>query len=241
MSDRIRNIWKPIAFIVFLIAVVVSARAFGVGERVGDLRDWIQSLGAWGPVVFVPVYAVGVVAALPGSVLTIAAGALFGSVLGVILVINGATLGAALCFLISRYLARDTVLAWLGKNEKFKRLDQLTESHGAMIVAITRLVPLFPFNVLNYGFGLTRVPFWTYVLWSWLCMLPGTILYVVGADAFTRGISEGEVPWSLIAVVVGVAILLILLIRQAKKRIQEGETASGKKLKGPRSPSRTDH
>jgi uncharacterized membrane protein YdjX (TVP38/TMEM64 family) len=177
-------------------------------------------------VVFVPLYALGVVAALPGSALTIAAGALFGSVLGVILVINGATIGASLCFLISRYLARDTVTAWLGKNEKFQRLDQMTEKHGAMIVAITRLVPLFPFNLLNYGFGLTRVPFWTYVVWSWLCMLPGTILYVVGADVFTHGIAEGEILWGLIAIVAGVAALLTVLVRQARKKLHESEIKS---------------
>ena len=82
-SDSVRKWLKPVLFLVFLAAVVFSARAFGVGERLGELRDWIQGLGAWGPVVFVPLYAIGVVAALPGSALTIAAGALFGSVLGV--------------------------------------------------------------------------------------------------------------------------------------------------------------
>ncbi len=225
-SNSVRKWLKPVLFLVFLAAVVFSARAFGVGERLGELRDWIQGLGAWGPVVFVPLYAIGVVAALPGSALTIAAGALFGSVLGVVLVINGATIGASLCFLISRYLARDTVAAWLGKNEKFQRLDQLTEKHGDMIVAITRLVPLFPFNLLNYGFGLTRVPFWTYVVWSWLCMLPGTVLYVVGADAFTRGIAEGEIPWALIAIVAGVAALLTVLVREARKKLHESEMKS---------------
>ncbi len=225
-SNNFRKWLKPALFLVFLVAVVFSARAFGVGERLGQLRDWIQGLGAWGPVVFVPLYALGVVAALPGSALTIAAGALFGSVLGVVLVINGATIGAGLCFLISRYLARDTIAAWLGKNEKFQRLDQLSEKHGAMIVAITRLVPLFPFNLLNYGFGLTCVPFWTYVVWSWLCMLPGTILYVVGADAFTRGIAEGKIPWALIAIVAGVAALLAVLVRQAKMKLQHSEMKS---------------
>ena len=76
----------------------------------------------------------------------------------------------------------------------------MTREHGAIIVAITRLVPVFPFNLLNYGFGLTGVPFWTYVFWSWLCMLPWTILFVVGADTVTQALSQGRIPWLLILV-----------------------------------------
>jgi len=223
-ENKARGWLKPTLFALLLLVVVISARLLGIGERLGDLRDWIEGLGGWGPVVFVPLYALGVVAALPGSALTVAAGALFGSVLGVILVINAATLGASFSFLIARYLARESVAGWLGKNEKFQRLDQLTEKHGAIIVAITRLVPIFPFNLLNYGFGLTRVPFWTYVVWSWLCMLPGTILFVVGADALTRGVAEREVPWALVGVLVGAAILLTILVRQARRKLQEDET-----------------
>ena len=220
-ENKARGWLKPALFALFLLAVVILARLLGLGERLGDLRDWIEGLGAWGPVVFVPLYALGVVAALPGSALTVAAGALFGSVLGVIVVINAATLGASLAFLIARYLARDSIVAWLSKNEKLQRLDDLTEKHGAIIVALTRLVPIFPFNLLNFGFGLTSVPFWTYVLWSWLCMLPGTILYVVGADALTKAITEDQIPWVLIGALVGVGILLAILVRYARRRLQE--------------------
>jgi uncharacterized membrane protein YdjX (TVP38/TMEM64 family) len=79
----------------------------------------------------------------------------------------------------------------------------MTERHGAIIVAITRLVPIFPFNLLNYGFGLTRVRFGTYLLWSFLCMLPGIALYVVGADALTRGLAEGGSVGQLLAALLG--------------------------------------
>lgn len=134
--------------LVAILVIFVLAKVFGLGERLGDLRHWIDSLGVWGPVVFVIFYAVAVVAALPGSALTVAAGALFGSALGTILVSIAATLGASLSFLIARYFAREATSRWLSDNEKFRRLDQLTESHGAIIVALTRLVPLFPFNLL---------------------------------------------------------------------------------------------
>jgi pyruvate/2-oxoglutarate dehydrogenase complex dihydrolipoamide dehydrogenase (E3) component/uncharacterized membrane protein YdjX (TVP38/TMEM64 family) len=212
--------WRPVALLAVVIAILVLGKVIGIGGQLEALRDWIAALGPWGPLVFVLVYAMASVAALPGSVLAIAAGALFGSVLGTVLVSLSATLGASLAFLIGGYFAREAVVHWLSKNEKFQRLDQLTEQHGGIIVALTRLVPIFPFNLLNYGFGLTRVPFWTYVFWSWLCMLPGTALYVVGAEAFTKGLAQGKVPWSLIGALAGVAVILIFLVRAARQKLQ---------------------
>ncbi|MDA1191706.1 MAG: TVP38/TMEM64 family protein, partial [Candidatus Poribacteria bacterium] len=151
--------------------------------------------------------------------LTVMAGALFGSVLGVAYVSVASTLGAASAFLVARYFARDAIKRRLEQNDKFQRLDALAASQGTIIVAVTRLVPLFPFNLLNYGFGLTGVSFWTYIGWSWLCMLPGTALYVVGADAFTKGLAEGRVPWELIGALAFVIALLALLVRTARKRL----------------------
>jgi uncharacterized membrane protein YdjX (TVP38/TMEM64 family) len=218
--------WKPILLIAVIVAILVLAKVFGLDERIGGIRDWIQSLGAWGPFVFILLYAAGVVAALPGAALTIAAGGLFGSVLGVGVVSVASTFGASLAFLVSRYFARNAVVRWLSGNEKFQKLDQLTEEHGAIIVALTRLVPLFPFNLLNYGFGLTRVPFRIYVFWSWLCMLPGTVLYVVGADALFKGISQGRVPWALIGALVGTGVVLFFLVRCARRKLKEKEAVT---------------
>ena len=212
--------WRPVLLLAVIVAILIAARIFGVGERLGALRDWLTTLGPWGPLVFLLIYIVAVVAALPGAALSIAAGALFGSVLGVILVSIGATVGASLAFLIARYFAREAVVNWLARSEKFQKLDRLTEKHGASIVALTRLVPLFPFNLLNYGFGLTKVPFWTYVFWSWLCMLPGTILYVVGADALTKAVAQGRVPWPLAGAFVAALVLLTLLVRSARRKLQ---------------------
>jgi len=212
---------KPILLLGMLVVLIVLSKVYGLGDRLGDLKGWIAEQGMWGPVIFAGIYAVATVAAIPGSALTIAAGALFGSVVGVFSVIVGATLGASLCFLISRYLAREAIASSLGKNDKFKKLDALTEKNGAIVVAITRLVPLFPFNLLNYGFGLTKVPFWTYVLWSALCMLPGTILYVVGTDAVATAMEEGKVPWLLVGVVVLIIGLLAVVVKQARKKLKE--------------------
>ncbi|MBZ0270450.1 TVP38/TMEM64 family protein [bacterium] len=226
-SARKASAWRPIALMAAVIAVLVLSYVFDIGAQLGRLRGFIDALGWLGPVVFVLIYAVATVAAIPGSALTIAAGGLFGSVVGVASVIVGATLGACLAFLVARYFARDAIAAWLGKNEKFRKLDRLTETHGAIIVALTRLVPVFPFNLLNYGFGLTRVTFLTYALWSFVCMIPGTVLYVVGADAVTRGLEQGKIPWALVAVFGAAIGVLVLIVRAAKKKLQEKEKAAG--------------
>jgi len=216
---------RPVILVTAIVTALVLARVLGLGDRLGELRTWLDSLGPWGPVVFIALYAVATVAAVPGSALTVAAGALFGSVVGVIVVSIAATIGASLAFLVSRYFARDAMSKWLSGKEKFRRLDEMTGKHGAIMVAITRLVPIFPFSLLNYGFGLTRVPFWTYVFWSWLCMLPGTVLYVVGADAFTKGLEKGEVPWVLVGTVLAAAVLVGFLVRYARRILKERESS----------------
>lgn len=213
--------WRPILLVALIITIFILAILFGVGEKLGALREWIQSLGVLGPAVFVGLYVLGVVAGIPGSALTVAAGGLFGSWLGVILVSLSSTIGASFSFLIARYFARDAVAHWLSRREKFKKLDRMTEEHGAVMVAITRLVPIFPFNLLNYGFGLTGIPFWTYVFWSWLCMLPGTVLYVVGVDAVIQLIVLRKVPWTLFGVIAGVGVLLALLVKFARRKIKD--------------------
>jgi len=220
--------WKPVLLAAAVGGLLVGARVLGLGERVQDLRMWITSLEAWGPLVFVFLYALAVVTAIPGSAITVASGALFGSVLGVVVVSAGSTLGASLCFLIARYAARDTVYGWLQKSDKFRRLDEMTRERGAMIVALTRLVPLFPFNLLNYGFGVTAVPFRTYVFWSWLCMLPGTVVFVIGGDAFAQGLGKGSVPWGLVVAVGLAAVLLAVLVRVAGRKLKESDPVKEK-------------
>ena len=220
MSRSSNSLFKPIAFAAILLALIVIARVFNLGEHLGELRGWILSLGALGPFVYVFIYTAAVVLALPGSVITILAGVLFGSVIGIATVSVGSTLGATLAFLISRHIARDAVAERFSKNEKFHRLDQMTQDHGSIIIAITRLVPLFPFNLLNYGFGLTKVPLRTYVFWSWICMFPGTVLFVVGADAVTKAASEGRMPWALTFIFVFTVVIITLLVKHMRKTLK---------------------
>lgn len=213
------------ALLAVVIAIIVLSWAFGLDRRIAHVRAWIDSIGGWGPPVYILIYAGATVAALPGTVLTAAAGALFGSLVGVIVASIASTLGASLSFLIARYFAREAVEQWLGSSERFQRLDRLTEEHGQTVVALTRLVPLFPFNFLNYAFGLTRVSFWTYLFWSWLAMLPATIIYVAGTDAAIRAITERRLPWALLAATAAVAVMLWLLVRRAGRALSKAQAS----------------
>ncbi|MBI2841393.1 MAG: TVP38/TMEM64 family protein [Acidobacteria bacterium] len=215
--------WRPVVLLAVITTIFVLGHLFGLGDRLGAFRDWIRSLGAWGPAAFVLLYAAAAVAAIPGSLLTVAAGALFGTLLGVLLVSIASTLGASLAFLTARYFARDAVTRWLSGNEKFRQIDQLTARRGAIIVGLTRLVPLLPFDLLNYAFGLTNIPFRTYVFWSWLCMLPGTVLYVAGTDALLSGIAQRAIPWGTIATLAIAAVVVAVLVRYARRRLNQSE------------------
>jgi len=212
---------KPLLFLVAAAALLLAVTRFELGDRLGELQGWVRGVGPAGPAVFIALYVCATVAMVPGSALTLFAGVLFGSVLGTVYVSAGSTLGASLCFFISRYLAREAVTNWLTRSDTFRRLDRLTERRGAAIVAVSRLVPIFPFNLLNYGFGLTRVRFGTYVFWSWLCMLPATVLYVVGGAAGFQALSKREIPWPLVGVVALLVVLLAVAARNATRRLQD--------------------
>ena len=150
-----------------------------------------------------------VIASIPATPFGIIAGIMFGSTIGITLIIIGASLGSALTFLIARYFARDAVSQWMEHNTRFQRLDRLIETHGTIIVIITRLVPLFPFNILNYGFGLTKIPFKTYIIWSTIGMIPGTVIFVGGSDVIYQSLTTGIVPWELSILIISMILLII--------------------------------
>jgi uncharacterized membrane protein YdjX (TVP38/TMEM64 family) len=158
-------------------AMLVATQHFDAAP-LRELLRWIAGLGSTAPLVFVPSYVVACVLLIPGSILTLSAGFLFGVVRGSIYVSIAATLGATVAFLIGRYAARQWVAGRLASYPKFKAIDEAVAHEGWKIVALTRLSPLFPFNLLNYAFGLTNVRVRDYVMASWAGTLPGTIVYV---------------------------------------------------------------
>jgi len=154
------------------------------------LQAWIEGAGAAGPILFMLIYAAATVLFLPGAVITLAGGALFGPLWGTLWSLTGATLGAGLAFLIARHLGADWVARRAGP--RLQRLNEGVASEGWRFVAFVRLVPLFPFNLLNYALGLTGISFVTYLLATWVFMLPGAFAYTWLGHAGREALSGGE-------------------------------------------------
>lgn len=186
MSTKLLRILLFIALLAGVALAVLYRDRFDAQA----LATWIKDAGPAAPLLFMLIYAVATVLFLPGSVITLAGGALFGPVLGTFYNLTGATIGATLAFLVSRYLASEWVAARTGG--RLKQLINGVESEGWRFVAFVRLVPLFPFNLLNYALGLTRIPLLQYVLASYICMLPGAIAYTYLGYAGREAVAGGE-------------------------------------------------
>ncbi|MCK5396481.1 MAG: TVP38/TMEM64 family protein [Gammaproteobacteria bacterium] len=181
-------------FFRWLLAIVIVSGIAGVflyrdNINVDELKLQFEQLGGFAPLIFIAVYTLGTLLFLPGSLLTLTGGVLFGPVWGTLYNLTGATLGATLAFLVSRYLGADWVSnkasGWLQKI-----LDGV-KKEGWRFVAFTRLVPLFPFNILNYVLGLTGIRLLPYFMTTWICMIPGAFVYTwigyTGREAATGG------------------------------------------------------
>lgn len=214
---------RIVAGIAALAGLILLGRA--AGGYVPAFADWVDGLGVLGPVVFIVGYAVAVVAFVPASLLTLAAGAIFGLGPGTVYVFLAATLGSSLAFLVSRYLAREAVEKRVAGNARFAAIDRAVGEQGRKIVFLLRLSPAFPYNLLNYALGLTRVPLLQYVLAS-VGMLPGTFLYVYYGKAIgsLSAIAAGEAPeqggeqWVFLAVGLIATIAVTAFVTKIARR-----------------------
>ncbi|MFQ5918053.1 MAG: TVP38/TMEM64 family protein, partial [Candidatus Binatia bacterium] len=181
---------KKLFIFLGLLALIGLAYSQRSHLRIDLMVEQIRALGPWGPVAYIILYLIAPPLFIPGSAITLAGGALFGPFWGTLYTIFGATGGASLAFLIGRYLAGD----WVENKAKgiMKRLKDGVEKEGWRFVAFTRLVPLFPFNVLNYAFGLTKIRFFHYVVASFFCMLPGAAAYTFIGYAGREAALGGE-------------------------------------------------
>lgn len=224
--------------VLLLLAVIAGITLAVIYRDVIDaaaLESWVKEAGAAGPILFMLIYAVGAVLFLPGSVMTLLGGALFGPVLGTVYSLTGATLGATLAFLVSRYLASGWVEQKTGG--RLKKIKEGVEDEGWRFVAFVRLVPIFPFNLLNYALGLTRIKLSHYIIASYLCMLPATIAYTylgyIGREAVGGGeglIQKAMLALTLLAVVAFLPRLIgrlrqkpMVSIPELKQRLDVGE------------------
>lgn len=224
---------------ILLLSVVIGGITFAVIYREAfdatALETWMNDAGIAGPILFMLIYALGTVFFLPGSVLTLTGGALFGPVWGTFYNLTGATLGATLAFLVARFLTSNWVEQKAGG--RLRQLIEGVEAEGWRFVAFVRLVPLFPFNLLNYALGLTRIKLSHYIIASYLCMLPGAIAYTylgyAGREALIGNeglIQKGLLALALLAMVAFLPRLIgrwrqkpMLSIQKLKQRLDAGE------------------
>jgi len=210
-----------------LAALIFAGRQ--AGAYIPQFAQWVNGLGLWGPAVFVAGYALATVAFVPGSLLTLAAGAIFGLAKGVVYVFIAAVLGSSAAFLVSRYLARAAIERMLANNPRFAAIDRAVGAQGLKIVFLLRLSPVFPFNLLNYGLGLTKVRFADY-LCAAVGMLPGTLLYVyygklagdVAAFAGGAAPQKGVGYYAVLALgLVATIVVTTIVTRTARRALQE--------------------
>lgn len=202
----------------FVIAAVVAVNVFGLGRHLSQLQEWIDGLGQLGYVVFILLHIASMIAVTPRSVFSVTAGILFDPVTAIILVSISSVAGACATFLIARYLAKDMVHRWFARHERFENIYDLTAKYGAIMVAATRLTPFFPATILNYGFGVTKITFTTYFLSTLVSMIPGTVMYVFGADVVSKMISDvGISPPIVIALTVAVLFCVVVFFIVRKR------------------------
>ena len=197
VKHRLTSKLKLLLGICLFVTLAITAKHYNTQGFLQTLLIWVKSLGSLGPIAFIAVYNLATILFIPGSLLTLGGGVLFGLFWGSVYVFVAATLGATFAFLIGRYLSRDWVSKQIEGNAKFKAINEAVAREGFKIVLLTRLSPVFPFNLLNYAFGVSQVSLKDYILGS-IGMIPGTVMYVyIGslAGALTT-IQTGNQPTS---------------------------------------------
>lgn len=219
---RNRIVWV-LAVILLIVGLVLLGRR--AATYIPTFAAWVESLGPWGPVAFIAGYIVAAVAFVPGSLLTMAGGALFGIVRGTLYVFIGASIGATAAFLVSRYVVRGAVLKRMADNKRFRAVDAAIAREGRKIVFLLRLSPAFPFNLMNYALGVTSVRLADYVV-ACIGMLPVTILWVyygrligdVAKVVTGAPVVHGPSYWIVLALGLIATIIVTIVITRAARR-----------------------
>ena len=237
-----RSVVLRLAGALILVAAIAASLIFlPAKEYLGQFLDWVQGVGPWGPVCVIGLYIVTCLLFIPGSLLTLGAGFLFGVLWGTVTVSIGSTLGATAAFLVGRTLARGWIEQKVVSNPKFQAIDRAVGSQGFKVVLLARLSPLFPFNLLNFAFGLTSVSLPRYVSASWIGMLPGTLMYVyLGSAAKSLAdLAAGKVEggWEQ-RVLFGVGLVVTVIVTVFVTQIARTALKEAVKIPDEREPSR---
>lgn len=227
-----RSTTKIILFVVLLTGLVTAGFLFDVGTHLRTLLAWVHDQGSTGVLIFGAVYIVATVLFVPGSILTLGAGFIYGVVWGSIYISIASTIGATLAFLVGRYLARDWVAAKVAGNERFAAIDRAVGREGWKIVGLTRLSPIFPFNLSNYVYGLTKVSLRDFFFASWIAMFPGTVMYVyigsLAGNLATLGAQERvrtPLEWALYALGLVATVAVTIFVTRVARRALAREVA----------------
>jgi uncharacterized membrane protein YdjX (TVP38/TMEM64 family) len=226
-SRNRRRAWTWVGLGVLVVALCLGWLALPVGECAGLFQRWILGLGVWGVAIFAGVFIAATLVLAPDWPLSVAAGMVYG-LWGVPLVLTAAIVAASLAFLAARHLARRRVRAMLAASRKFAAVDIAVTGEGWKIVLLLRLSPLVPFNVQNYLFGITEIPFLHYFAATGVGIVPGTVLFVdLGALGNASG---GPLQWAFFAVgLLATAIVVILVARKAKEKLAEAGVDDGRR------------
>lgn len=214
--------------VLVFFALVVAVRFLPIGW-LSSFQEWVAGYGAWGVLIYALVYAVCTVAFIPGAILTLGAGAAFGFWRGSLAVFLGASVGSIVSFHLARGVLRSRIERWISGNAKFAALDKAIAKEGGKIVFLVRLAPVFPYNVVNYAFGVTAVSAKAYTVATVVGMIPGVLAYVylgqataLAAQAASEGSEVGTTR--LVVNVLGALaaiVVTILVARIATKAIRE--------------------
>lgn len=224
--------WLLLALTALAITATVLAMAWlfwGVTD-VPSLQARVTSLGHWAPAGFILLYGVSTVAGLPGGILDVVGGAVFGPVFGSLYNLAGGTLGAAAAFLVARHLAADWVRRRAGP--RVQKVMASVEEDGWRFVAFVRLVPVLPYTIANYLFGLTRIPFWHYVLATIVFMAPSTIAYTYIGYAGSQALA-GEAENIRYALLMLAVIAVVIFLPRFYKRWRNGNAVMKDTLPPP--------
>jgi uncharacterized membrane protein YdjX (TVP38/TMEM64 family) len=225
-------VFRALALLALLVGGITAFVLLPVKQFFAEFIDWVRGLGWWGPLVFGLVYAFAALV-IPGALLTLGAGFAFRVVVGTVVVSAASVTTAVIAFWLGRSLARGWVEAKVAASPKFRAIDQAVAANGFKIVLLTRLSPVFPFLLLNYAFGLTRVRFRDYLVASWVGMLPGTVLYVylgstvreiadLAAGNYERTPAQTAFFWGGLA---AAAVVTVLVTRVARNALRQAVPA----------------
>lgn len=221
LARKVVRVLLLCAALALFLGGLVFLKRTGMFEKA---LEWIASLGPWKPVIFMIIYMTAVVLMVPASVFTLGAGILFGIVVGEIYVLIGAWISGTICFLIARHFARDWVARRLKAHPKFQAVDEAVAREGWKIVALVRLAPVFPYSITSYGFGLTRVPLWQYVLAN-IAIIPGSLWYVYLGTLIgdVAGVSQGPpmALWLKLTIGATAFIVIFYLTRFVRRALQQ--------------------